>query len=137
MTQAQARARVVVADDDPGFLEAVAAALETDGRFEVVGLAADGEEAFQLACWQEPDVVVMDIGMPKIGGVEATRLLRRSKPRICVLMVSGEEPERLNEARQAGAVGFVSKARSMDELGDAIYAAYLENAAGEARRSRR
>jgi len=131
--QAQARARVVVADDDPGFLEAVAAALEGDGRFEVVGLAANGEEAFQLACWQEPDVVVMDIGMPKIGGIEATRLLQRSRPRICVLMVSGEEPERLKEARRAGAVGFVSKARTLDELGDAIYAAYRENSLREAR----
>jgi DNA-binding NarL/FixJ family response regulator len=133
VSQTQARARVVVADDDPGFLEAVAAALEGDGRFEVVGLAADGEEAFQLACWQEPDVVVMDIGMPKIGGVEATRLLRRSKPRICVLMVSGEEPERLSEARRAGAVGFVSKRRGTDELADEIYNAYLENTVREAR----
>jgi DNA-binding NarL/FixJ family response regulator len=131
--QAQARARVVVADDDPGFLEAVAAALEGDGRFEVVGLAANGEEAFQLACWQEPDVVVMDIGMPKIGGIEATRLLQRSRPRICVLMVSGEEPERLKEARRAGAVGFVSKAHTLDELGDAIYAAFRENSLREAR----
>jgi DNA-binding NarL/FixJ family response regulator len=133
VSHTQARARVVVADDDPGFLEAVALALEGDGRFEVVGLAADGEEAFQLACWQEPDVVVMDIGMPKIGGVEATRLLRRSKPRICVLMVSGEAPERLDEARRAGAVGFVSKARTLDELGDAIYAAFRENSLREAR----
>jgi DNA-binding NarL/FixJ family response regulator len=124
---------VVVADDDPGFLEAVAAALENDGRFEVVGLASDGEEAFQLACWQEPDVVVMDIGMPKIGGVEATRLLRRSRPRICVLMVSGEEPERLNEARRAGAVGFVAKGRGTDELADEIYNAYLANTVREAR----
>jgi DNA-binding NarL/FixJ family response regulator len=133
VSHTQARARVVVADDDPGFLEAVALALEGDGRFEVVGLAADGEEAFQLACWQEPDVVVMDIGMPKIGGVEATRLLRRSKPRICVLMVSGEAHERLDEARRAGAVGFVSKARTLDELGDAIYAAFRENSLREAR----
>jgi DNA-binding NarL/FixJ family response regulator len=75
----------------------------------------------------------MDIGMPKIGGVEATRLLRRSKPRICVLMVSGEAPERLDEARRAGAVGFVSKARTLDELGDAIYAAFRENSLREAR----
>jgi two-component system, NarL family, nitrate/nitrite response regulator NarL len=133
LSQAEARARVVVADDDPGFLEAVAAALEGDGRFEVVGLAANGEEAFQLACWQEPDVVVMDIAMPKIGGVEATRLLRRSKPRICVLMVSGDDPERLREARRAGAVGFVAKSRSTDDLADAIYSVYLESTMREAR----
>ena len=83
--------RVVLADDDPAFLEALAVALELDGRFEVVGMAGDGGEAFQLGCWQEPDVVVMDAEMPRIDGWEAARLLSQSRPRTCVLMVSGAD----------------------------------------------
>jgi DNA-binding NarL/FixJ family response regulator len=95
--------RVVLADDDPAFLEALALALEADGRFEVVGMAGDGGEAFQLGCWQEPDVVVMDAEMPRIDGWEAARLLRQSKARTCVLMVSGADPEVF--AHRAGQIG--------------------------------
>jgi DNA-binding NarL/FixJ family response regulator len=85
--------RVVLADDDPGFLDALATAMETDGRFEIVGLAGNGAEAFQLGCWQDPDVVVMDVNMPRLGGIEAARLLRQSKPGSRVLLVSSEAPE--------------------------------------------
>jgi DNA-binding NarL/FixJ family response regulator len=85
--------RVVLADDDPGFLDALATAMETDGRFEIVGLAGNGTEAFQLGCWQDPDVVVMDVNMPRLGGIEAARLLRQSKPGSRVLLVSSEAPD--------------------------------------------
>jgi DNA-binding NarL/FixJ family response regulator len=85
--------RVVLADDDPGFLDALATAMETDGRFEIVGLAGNGAEALQLGCWQDPDVVVMDVNMPRVGGIEAARLLRQSKPELRVLLVSSEAPE--------------------------------------------
>src|SRR4051794_41180305 len=100
--------RVVLADDDPRFLEALAVALEADGRFEVVGLAGNGAEAFQLGCWQEPDVVVMDVEMPVIDGIEAARLLRQSRARACVLMVSGGE-DVVAHRMKAGAAAFVSK----------------------------
>ena len=86
------RIRVVLADGDVDCLEALASAMEADGRFEVVGLAANGAEAFQMACWHEPHVTVMDVEMPGIGGREAARLLRQSRPRACVLMVSGAAP---------------------------------------------
>jgi DNA-binding NarL/FixJ family response regulator len=85
--------RVVLADDDPGFLDALATAMETDGRFEIVGLAGNGTEAFELGCWQDPDVVVMDVNMPLLGGIEAARLLRQRKPGSRVLLVSSEAPE--------------------------------------------
>ncbi|HEY3542699.1 MAG TPA: response regulator [Gaiellaceae bacterium] len=94
------RIRVVLADGDVDCLEALASAMEADGRFEVVGLAANGAEAFQMACWHEPHVTVMDVAMPGIGGLEAARLLRQSRPRACVLMVS---------AAEACAEGLVSK----------------------------
>jgi DNA-binding NarL/FixJ family response regulator len=96
--------RVVLADDDPGFLEALAAAMEADGRFEVIGLAGNGAEAFQLGCWQEPDVVVMDVEMPVVDGIEATRLLRQSRARTCVLLVSGAAADVVaHRARGVGA----------------------------------
>jgi DNA-binding NarL/FixJ family response regulator len=96
--------RVVLADDDPGFLESLAAAMEADGRFEVVGLAANGAEAFQLGCWQEPDVVVMDVEMPGVDGIEAARLLRQSRARTCVLLVSGAAEDVVaHRARDVGA----------------------------------
>jgi DNA-binding NarL/FixJ family response regulator len=111
--------RVVIADDDAEFATALAALLEADGRVEVIGIATDGEEAVQLACWQDPDVVLMDVAMPSIDGLEATRLVRESKPRLCVLMVSGSEsPELREEARRAGAAGYVHKDRIVDELVD-------------------
>jgi DNA-binding NarL/FixJ family response regulator len=114
--------RVVLADDDPAFLEALAVALELDGRFEVVGMAGDGGEAFQLGCWQEPDVVVMDAEMPRIDGWEAARLLSQSRPRTCVLMVSGADPEVLaHRADSIGVSAFLPKT-SIDEIVDAIAA---------------
>ena len=112
--------RVVVADDDEAFAQSLATLLEADTRFEVVGVAADGEEAVQLAIWHEPDVVVMDIRMPIIDGIEATRLLRRSKPRACVLMITGDRAERSREALDAGAASVLHKRTFGPALMDAI-----------------
>jgi len=111
--------RVVLADDDPRFLEALAAAMEADGRFEVVGLAANGEEAFQLGCWQEPDVVVMDVEMPVIDGIKAAELLRQSRPRSCVLMVSGADDVFAHRDVGELADAFVSKT-DFDEIPEVV-----------------
>jgi DNA-binding NarL/FixJ family response regulator len=114
--------RVVLADDDPAFLEALAAALEQDGRFEVIGLAADGGEAFELGRSLEPDVVVMDGEMPRIDGWEAARLLRESDAPTRVLMVSGADPEVVaHRAASVGFFAFVAKT-SFDEILDAVAA---------------
>jgi DNA-binding NarL/FixJ family response regulator len=114
--------RVVLADDDPAFLESLAVALESDGRFEVIGMAGDGGEAFQLGCWQEPDVLVMDAEMPHIDGWEAARLLQQSKARTCVLMVSGADPEVFaHRAKSVGISAFLSKTK-FDEIPDAVAA---------------
>src|SRR5580765_5524838 len=122
--------RVVLADDDPAFLEALAVALEMDGRFEVVGMAGDGGEAFQLGCWQEPDVIVMDAEMPRIDGWEAARLLRQSKARTCVLMVSGADQDVL--AHRAGMMGISALTKTnFDEIVDAV--AELARAGGSDR----
>ena len=101
--------RVVIADDDERYAELIAALLHDRPELDVIGIAKDGEEAVQLACWQDADVVLMDIDMPRIDGIVATRLVREARPRMCDLMLSGADPERFQEARDAGAIGYVNK----------------------------
>jgi CheY-like chemotaxis protein len=64
----------------------------------------------------------MDVDMPRIDGITATRLVRQARPRVCVLMLSGADPERLDEAREAGAVGYVHKAHAPADLVPALLA---------------
>ena len=113
--------RIVVAEDEEDFLEALTALLETDGRFQVVGRARDGREAVDLTQRLKPDLVVMDIEMPVLDGIEATRLLHEDSPGLPVLAISGHDyEERVLEIRQVGAADYVRKARVEEELADAI-----------------
>lgn len=114
--------RVVIADDDARYAELIAALLHDRPELEVIGIAKDGEEAVQLACWQDADVVVMDVDMPRIDGITATRLVREARPRICVLMLSGASPERIQDARDAGAIGYLNKAEAPVDLVPALLA---------------
>jgi DNA-binding NarL/FixJ family response regulator len=123
--------RVVIADDDAAFAELLATLVNDVEGYEVVGIASDGEEAVQLAIWQDADVVLMDIDMPKIDGLRATELLRRSRPRACVLFVSGLEDARTTRARNAGAAGFIPKVRAADQL-EAVLRALLGSSSAEA-----
>lgn len=121
MADRERRPRVLIADDDERFASTLAALLEADGRVEVIGIAGNGEEAVQLACWQDPDIVLMDVRMPRLDGVEATRLVRQSKPRLCILMVSGSGTDLIEQqAREAGAAGFMHKSRLPTELVDVM-----------------
>ena len=91
--------------------------LEQDGRFAVAGRACDGQEAIELADEFSPDAAVIDIEMPVLDGVEATRLLRATHPRLPIVAVSGHDyEERVLEIRQAGADDYVRKSRLGDEL---------------------
>jgi DNA-binding NarL/FixJ family response regulator len=114
--------RVVIADDDERYAELIAALLHDRPELEVSGIAKDGEEAVQLACWQDADVVLMDIDMPRIDGIVATRLVREARPRMCVLMLSGADPEHIQDARDAGAVGYVNKLDAPADLVPALLA---------------
>jgi DNA-binding NarL/FixJ family response regulator len=114
--------RVLIADDDERYAELVADLLQRVDELEVVGIAKDGEEAVQLACWQDADVVIMDVDMPRIDGILATRLVREARPRLCVLMLSGADPERMEDAREAGAAGYVNKAQAPADLVPALLA---------------
>jgi DNA-binding NarL/FixJ family response regulator len=122
MRPATGSLRVLIADDDERYAELVADLLHRVDEFEVVGIAKDGEEAVQLACWQDADIVLMDVEMPRLDGLTATRLVREVRPRLCVLMLSGAEPSRIAEAREAGAAGYVDKASAPAELIPALLA---------------
>ena len=109
--------RVLVAEDDEAFLDTLEAVLEADGRFAVVGRARDGREAIELVERLKPDIVVMDIEMPVMDGIEATRLLRERLPGLPIVAISGHDyEERVLEIRAAGADDYVRKARLEDEL---------------------
>jgi DNA-binding NarL/FixJ family response regulator len=113
--------RILVAEDDEVYLDALAAALESDERFTVAGRARNGREALDLAVRLRPDAVVMDIEMPELDGVEATRRLQADRPGLPVVAISGHEyEERVLEIREAGAVDYVRKSRVSSELADAL-----------------
>jgi two-component system, chemotaxis family, protein-glutamate methylesterase/glutaminase len=115
---------VLVVEDDESFAEALWELLEADGRLEVVGTARDGREGVELAEALRPDVVLMDIVLPVMDGIEATRELRRRQPTIPVVGISGwEYEERALEVRDAGAVDFVGKVRLDADLVDVVVAA--------------
>jgi len=109
--------RILVAEDDEAFLDGLEAVLQADGAFVVVGRAHNGQEAIDLAEELQPDLVVMDIEMPVLDGVEATRILRERMPDLPVLAISGHDyEERVLDIRSAGAADYVRKARLEDEL---------------------
>jgi len=115
--------RVLVAEDDEAFLELLSELLEADGRFAVVGRAANGRDAVELAQQLPLDAVVMDIELPVLDGVEATRLLQEARPGLPVVAISGHDyEERVLDIRAAGAADYVRKARIEDELPDTLAA---------------
>jgi DNA-binding NarL/FixJ family response regulator len=95
----------------------IAVQLEQDDQFAVVGRAHDGREAVELAERVSPDAVVIDVEMPVLDGVEATRMLRAASPELPIVAVSGHDyEERVLEIRRAGADDYVRKARLDAEL---------------------
>ena len=120
-TKLEERIRVLIADDHRLFAEALEAILAGESRIEVVGRARNGKEAVDLAEKLDPDVILMDISMPVMDGVEATRMIRGGKPNACVLMLTGSNArEDVDRARVAGAAGYVTKDRIASQLVDAI-----------------
>jgi DNA-binding NarL/FixJ family response regulator len=113
--------RVLIADDEPLFVETVEAVLAGDERVEVVGTATDGKDAVELAAKLAPDVTLMDISMPVLDGIEATRRIREQHPDACVLVLTGSSISAdVDRARQAGVAAFLTKDRLGSQLVDAI-----------------
>ncbi len=115
------RVRVLIADDEPLFVETIEALLAEDDRVEVVGTAADGEEAVKLARSLEPDVILMDISMPTLDGIEAARKIREHVPAARILVLTGSSISAdIDRSRQAGVAAFLTKDRLGTQLLDAI-----------------
>jgi DNA-binding NarL/FixJ family response regulator len=120
--QGDPRIRVLIADDHRLFAEALQAILDADERIDVVAQAGDGREAVELARELDPDVVLMDISMPVMDGIEAARAIRERSDGTCILMLTGSNSRAdVDRARQAGAAGYVTKDRIAAELIDAIF----------------
>jgi DNA-binding NarL/FixJ family response regulator len=125
MARREQKVRVLVVDDDPDFLEAAKVSLAADRRIEIVGGAASGEEAVRQAAALQPEVVAMDVAMPGLDGLEATRLIRRDQPECRVVLVSGSifierGDEGVAAARAVGASAYVVKSKAVLDLPEVI-----------------
>src|SRR5215212_10098372 len=115
--------RVLIADDHPVFRDGIRTLLEATPNTEVVGEATTGEEAILLATKCRPDLILMDVQMPGVNGIEATRQIAASQPQVRVLVVTMfEDDASVFTAMRAGARGYVLKDATKEELRRAIQA---------------
>ncbi len=115
--------RILLADDHPVVRDGLRALLEREADMVVIGEAGDGREATRLAEEHSPDVVVMDLGMPSLGGIEATRRIVASRPRIAVVILSMHQDESyVLGALDAGAKGYLLKDSMRKEVIEAVRA---------------
>lgn len=121
--------RVLIADDHPLFRDGLAALLRAGPGTELAGAAASGPEAVAMARQERPDVVVMDLRMPGLNGIEATRRIARDNPGVAVLVLTMlEDDQSVFAALRAGARGYLLKGADQEDIRRAVHAA----AAGEA-----
>jgi DNA-binding NarL/FixJ family response regulator len=116
--------RVLIADDHAVVRGGLRLFLDLQDGLEVVGEAQDGAAAARLAETEQPDVVVMDLSMPNVDGIEATRLVRQARPGAKVLILSSFVDERVIPALRAGADGYLTKDSGAEALAEAIRAVY-------------
>lgn len=115
--------RVLIVDDHPVFRDGLRLLVADDARVEVVGLAAGGAEAIAAAAELQPDVVVMDLHMPEVNGVEATRVIVGQSPHIGVLVLTMlDDDESVFAAMRAGARGYLLKGAAEAEIVRAVEA---------------
>jgi len=127
-TESKSPVRVVVVDDHQLFADALHLFLSRDGRIDVIGVASSGQEAIDLALAGAADVVLMDVFMRGMDGLEATKRLRSIRPETHVIVLTGLEGEEIGvEAREAGAEGYLKKGAVHERLVDAV----LRVAAGQ------
>src|SRR2546425_2215398 len=109
--------RLLIADDQRLFRQSLRIVLEHESDLKVVGEAGDGQEAFEQAKALRPDMVLMDVEMPKLDGIGATRLLVKERGDIKILMLSAyADDERVLHGIQAGAVGYIVKDATPEEF---------------------
>ena len=116
--------RVIVVDDQTVVREGLVTSLETMQGIEVVGSASDGEEAVELVAAVSPEVVLMDLRMPRVDGVEATRRIRAEHPETqVVVLTTYSDDESIVGALRAGAIGYLTKDAGRDHIRRALEAA--------------
>jgi DNA-binding NarL/FixJ family response regulator len=117
--------RILIADDHRMLAETFKILIEQQADMQVVGLALDGREAVQMVEAQRPDVVLMDLGMPELNGVDATRALLAKHPGCRVVVLSAHtDAERVRRALKAGALGYLPKSEGVEEIITAIRAVH-------------
>jgi DNA-binding NarL/FixJ family response regulator len=115
--------RVLIADDHGIVRSGLRLLLEREAGIEVIGEAADGSEAREMAIREKPDLAILDVKMPLLTGLQATREIRDQAPEVAVLILSMHDDERyLFEALKAGASGYVLKHQADEDLIDAVRA---------------
>jgi CheY-like chemotaxis protein/anti-sigma regulatory factor (Ser/Thr protein kinase) len=113
--------RILLADDHAMVRQGMSTMLNDEADFEVIGGAVDGLDAVELARKLQPDVILMDLSMPKLNGIEVTRIIHNEFPEICIIGLSMfEEAETAQAMRDAGAVHYMTKSGAADALIEAI-----------------
>ncbi len=113
--------RVLIAEDHRLMREGIRRLLQQEEGLVLVGEASDGEEAIKLASQLKPDVIIMDVAMPRVNGIEATKAIKAQYPNIAVLILSAHDnDEYVFALLEAGAAGYLLKSASGDELVNAI-----------------
>jgi DNA-binding NarL/FixJ family response regulator len=115
---------VLVVDDDDAFAEIVTLLVSRETDLEMIGRARNGREGVELVQRLDPDVVVMDVEMPELNGLDATQAIRQAGARAQVVMVTGSDVEAHAErAHVVGAIAYLTKSRLTDDLVAAVRAA--------------
>jgi len=119
------RIRILLVEDHVVVRQGTRQLLEREPDFEIVGEAGDGEESVRLASQLKPDVVIMDVAMPKLSGIEATKRIKELLPSTIVLVLTGYDyDEYIFSLLEAGAAGYLLKSVSGNELISAVRAVY-------------
>jgi len=117
--------RVMIVDDHTMVRTGLATFLEVSDDLDLVGQATNGQEAVALCEQFQPDVILMDLVMPEMDGVTATRIIRERWPQVQIIaLTSFQEKKLVQDALQAGAIGYLLKNVSMDDLTEAVRAAH-------------
>jgi DNA-binding NarL/FixJ family response regulator len=121
--KAKAKTRVLLADDHPLLREAMRSHIDQQEDMHVVGEAGDGEEAVKLSLELEPDIVIMDIVMPKLSGIEASRQIKNVNPSVAMLILTAYDDDRyILGLLEAGAAGYLLKSARGHDVVEAVRA---------------
>jgi DNA-binding NarL/FixJ family response regulator len=116
--------RILIVDDYEFWRYCVVSMLKEHPEFEIVGEGSDGVDAIEMSANLQPDIVLLDLGLPEVNGFEAAREIRKTSPGSkIVFLTQTRNQDLVNEARKVGAQGFVSKMDAADELVPAMRAA--------------